>query len=613
MSNLKLINYLKGYSLLLKFYVIYLILGFIIRCIFMLTFSDNYSEIINIIFYGIRMDTIIYCIFAFISLPFVVFNMHNIFKIYFSFIFIIYLLLEYISFYFFQKFGFRPNYLFFEYLNNYNEVFGTIIVMYFKELIFLVLIFLIIIIFIVKIFNKKIIGNRLKYNFISLPFIIVVLFIGIRSSFDASTPSPSFHSFSNNLTSNEIAANTIFSLGYVYHKQGKETKLNFMKNEEALLLTQSKMKENFLDNNSLLRDLDSNPNKEQKNVILIMLESFGSKYVGYLGGTASTPNLDNLIKEGLLFENMYAQGNRTHWGVSSVLTSLYSPPSSSYLKLSKSQKNFYTLAKSFKKNGYENIFVYGGDSSFDNMSGFMLNNGYDKIYDKFTFNNQSSVKSNWGYPDGELYSKIINIIKEQKGKFFITGLTISSHEPFDYPQSDVELLKEYPAKGFANSIKYADLELWKFYNTLKKENLLQNTILAFVSDHGAEVTGEILPAISKNRIVGLIIDDQLKEQNYSNVVSQVDFGVTLLGLANIQDKINLSGQDLTKIKKDNAIMVYLDNIICIDSSKTIIYNTTTKTHKAYKYQSSEEYKKEYDSDLKDCLAQLQSANIIYNK
>lgn len=368
------------------------------------------------------------------------------------------------------------------------------------------------------------------------------------------------------------------------------------------------MGEEFEDMSSLTRKLKSKYPK--KNVILIIGESFGGEFSGFLNGKNSTPNLDKLTKNGFVFDNLYGTGTRTHWGLSSVLTSITPLPNTSYLKLPKSQKNFYTIAKSYKKSGYQNIFIYGGDSSFDNMSGFLYSNGFDKIYDKFDFDTKYE-KSTWGYNDEILYEKIFEIVKLQKGNFFISALTLSSHEPFDYPKDKIKLIKDEPINGFANSIKYADFAFAKFYKKLQKDKFLQNTIVAIIADHGANISGNVHTSIRKNKLMAVIFSKNIKNIKYKNVASQIDFGITLLDISGISDKINVSGQSALGKHRNNAWMHLANESVFLENDKYLVYNKNNFDYKCYDY-FSKEIRGCEESDKK-AKALLQSANEIYFK
>ena len=600
---------LQSYKFLLKFYILFLIFGIISRVVFSAFYLDVFSvEIYKIFLYGIRMDTIIFSAFTILLVWVYLLGFNKIFKAMIAFVASLYIVFEFISFYFFKQFSLRPNFMFLEYFTHPKEVLLTSFQTYPIGSVLIIPLFagLFYIIFL-QLKKISLYGNFLQKLAI-LPFILIVSFLGLRSSLDSSTPNPSFYSFSGNNIQNELANNSLFSLVYAAYANGKDKKLSLMESNEAFLISQKAMSEAFFDLNSLKRELKSKYPKQ--NVILIIGESFGGEFSGFLNGKYSTPNLDKLIKNGFVFENLYGTGTRTHWGVSSVFTSMTPHPGTSYLKLPKSQKNFYTIANSYKKHGYQNIFVYGGDSSFDNMSGFLYSNGFDKIYDKFDFETKYE-KSTWGYNDEILYDKIFDIAKSQKGNFFISALTLSSHEPFDFPKDKVTPIEGEPINGFANSIKYADFAFSKFYEKLQQDKSLQNTVVAVIADHGAGISGDAHTSIKKNKLMAVIFSKNLRNIKYNKIASQVDFGITLLDASGISDEINVSGQSVLGKHRNNAWMHLANESVFLENDKYLVYNKNDFKYKCYDYFAREIMGCE-ESDKK-ARALLQSANELYFK
>jgi phosphoglycerol transferase MdoB-like AlkP superfamily enzyme len=384
-----------------------------------------------------------------------------------------------------------------------------------------------------------------------------MLFIGMRSSFDSSTPNKSFYTFSTDNVTSEIANNSIFSVAYSLYLMKKEKfyKYGDINYEDALTNVKSL---NGIENssNTLIRYQESSFEKK-KNVILVILESFGHKYVGHLGGIDTTPNLDKLTNESLYFTNFYATGTRTSWGISSILSGLYPIPSREYVKASKSLNNFYTIASSFKDAGYDTTFLYSGDADFDSMRGFLQSNGFKNVYGKESFNS-SLTKYTWGYCDEDLYDKAVSMIKEKKDKpFFLTLLTMSSHEPFDYPKDKFVPYDGAKLEGFENSIKYADFSIGKFIKKLKDSKILENSIVAFTADHNPKAYANKDVPIDIYKIPALIISKEFKDggKRYDKLASQIDFGATILDIAGVSTYIPTMGVSVLKKQKDSALLL----------------------------------------------------------
>ncbi|MFS2021891.1 sulfatase-like hydrolase/transferase, partial [Massilia sp. CT11-108] len=59
--------------------------------------------------------------------------------------------------------------------------------------------------------------------------------------------------------------------------------------------------------------------ENKMNVVLISVESLSAEFLGSFGNTQGiTPELDALVKSGILFTNLYASGTRTVRGLEAL-------------------------------------------------------------------------------------------------------------------------------------------------------------------------------------------------------------------------------------------------------------------------------------------------------
>ncbi len=108
----------------------------------------------------------------------------------------------------------------------------------------------------------------------------------------------------------------------------------------------------------------SNPGPEQHlNIVLIMVESLSSDFLGYFGNQDGlTPVLDGLIDKSLFFTNFYATGTRTTRGLEAVTLSIPPTPGRSIVKRIGRETNQWSLGNVLDQKGYQSYFIYGGRS-----------------------------------------------------------------------------------------------------------------------------------------------------------------------------------------------------------------------------------------------------------
>src|SRR6185295_13467341 len=97
------------------------------------------------------------------------------------------------------------------------------------------------------------------------------------------------------------------------------------------------------------------------------------------------PEMDTLaLREGILFTNLYASGNRTVRGFEGVLSSFPPLPGDSIVKRDHSE-NVETIARVLQRDGYQTLFLYGGRGLFDGMRSFAVHNGYERFIEQKDF------------------------------------------------------------------------------------------------------------------------------------------------------------------------------------------------------------------------------------
>ncbi len=314
---------------------------------------------------------------------------------------------------------------------------------------------------------------------------------------------------------------------------------------------------------SLQRAMHSVMPMQPYNVVVILEESLGDNFVASQGGVPMTPNFESLRADGWWFENMYAAGHRSIRGIEAVTASM--PPSAlqSIVKLPFPKDPYATLAEIFKRSGYATSFIYGGESHFDNMRSYFLDNGMDEVVEQKDYQNPSFVAS-WGVSDEDLFARANQVFREhfKNGQLFFSVVFSSSfHDPFDIPEGKVSLdgfPTEEPARMLA--AKYADYALGQFFAQAKQEDYYNHTVFLVIADHESRVRGSGDFPLHDFTIPAVIIAPNVLPHTDSREVSQIDMGLTLLSLAGIEGEVPNVGQNLVDPKAKSRALMQFNNI-----------------------------------------------------
>ena len=458
---------------------------------------------------------------------------------------------------FVDQFDSRPNILFLEYLNSPREVAATLWGAYKLPILIAV-----VLVTAITWLNSKQLGKLVRPiqptgvlpALLVTPLLLFVCFGLVRSTTDHRPVNPSTVALSNDPLVNELALSSAYTTLYALYETRHEEQGGFryavMGDQEVFAQVRASMmigEENFTSSTLPTLHYQTSPNSalERKNLVIIVEESLGAEFVGALGGAGVTPNLDELSDDGIWFTNLYATGIRSARGLEAVVSGFTPTPAKSVVKLGRSQRNFFTLAGLLSKSGYETSFIYGGESQFDNMRRFFMNNGFDRVIDKDDYENPVFTGS-WGVSDEDLFSRAHNEFSApHEQPFFSLVFTSSNHSPFEYPDGRIER-QDVEKNTVNNAVKYADYALGEFFRVAKKSEYWDDTVFLIVADHNSRIYGSEVVPVERFHIPGLILGGSISPSEFSPVASQIDLGPTLLSLIGVACEHPMIGRDLTR-------------------------------------------------------------------
>ena len=318
---------------------------------------------------------------------------------------------------------------------------------------------------------------------------------------------------------------------------------------------------------------------KRPNILFIILESYTAKLVGCLGGEPGvTPNIDSLSREGLLFSNIYASGDRSEKGLVALLSGYPVQTTASIVKMPRKTEKLPHLNKVFKAQGYHSSYYYGGELAFANIKSYLLNAGYDRLVSKFDFAPET-YNSKWGVHDHVLLNRLFNDLQSEPQPFFSTLFTLSSHEPYEIP-IPAKFSGSDEATLFKNSVFYTDKALGDFIRKAKKQAWWQNTLIIMAADHGHRFPGDNpIDAPGKFHIPVLFTGGALK-QGYppvTSIGSQTDLVPTLLHQLGLPAKQFKWGKNLLSPgARQFAFYTFIDGFGFVTPAGTITFDNVSK-------------------------------------
>lgn len=583
--------------------------------------------------YGLKMDTILALVLLIPLLVLLTLTPRFLSKFvdkfivyYFLTVLMLVVFIESATFPFFAQYDVRPNYLFVEYLEHMKEVSSMLIADY--KLAFLLS-------FIAMFFTAKAYLKNNKNCFIAcfelsyikrflllLP-LLIIFSIGIRSSFGHRPANISDALYSSNRILNEVTKNSLYSVLYAIYSNAKYSNsvkhYGVMKVDDAIGRVKRRLNiqnthSDYIFNRAVNTHFKHNKNK---NLVIFIQESIGSQFVEAIGGEDGiTPHLNELSNKGLLFTDAYSNGTRSIRGLAGLVAGNFSIPGKGVLKRNKSQQDFFTMASLLKSYQYETIFLYGGESRFDNMKSWFSGNGFNRIIEQTDFVDPEYVGS-WGVSDEDLVVRANQEFKkyyDNNQKFAAVMFSTSNHAPFDFPEDKIDLIEDIAVKSVKNAIKYADHAIGQFIKLAQQEDYYKNTIFVIASDHDVRVYGDDLVPVNRFHIPALILGEGVPIMAYKKISTQPDILATALDLIGIDSlSYPIQGHSIFSDKKQNvALMQFNDSYALRQDDKVAIIRPNKKAL-TFTYKDKKLKLTTHDKELeKDALAFIVTLNHLYN-
>ncbi len=232
----------------------------------------------------------------------------------------------------------------------------------------------------------------------------------------------------------------------------------------------------------------------KKNVVVLIVESFGREYIGALNKTLEngryrgyTPCVDSLIAKSITFTHSYCNGRKSIDGMPSILSSIpmFVEP---FFLTPASMNHVDGIASLLAGEGYQTAFFHGAQRGSMGFQAFARSTGFQEYYGREDydaderFGGDDDFDGMWAIWDEPFLQYYATKMSEMKEPFMTAVFTASSHHPFAIPE---KCQKRFPEENLEihKCIRYTDMAIGKFFETASREPWFKNTIFVLTSDH----------------------------------------------------------------------------------------------------------------------------------
>lgn len=331
----------------------------------------------------------------------------------------------------------------------------------------------------------------------------------------------------------------------------------------------------------------------KKNVVVLIVESFGREYIGALNKTLEngqyrgyTPYVDSLIAKSVTFSHTYCNGRKSIDGMPSILSSIpmFVEP---FFLTPASMNHVSGIASILAAEGYQTAFFHGaqrgsmGFQAFSRATGFQDYYGREDYDADTRFGGDEDFDGMWAIWDEPFLQYYATKMSEMKEPFMTAVFTASSHHPYVIPE---KYKAQYPEEGIIihKCIRYTDMAIGKFFEKASREPWFNNTIFVLTSDH-TNLSDHAFYETDLGGFCSPIIiyepgNPEHQPEIQDKIAQQIDILPTIMGMLHYPkpyfgfgiDVLNTTAEDTWAVNYLNGIFQYVKqgHVLQFDGTQT---------------------------------------------
>ena len=332
---------------------------------------------------------------------------------------------------------------------------------------------------------------------------------------------------------------------------------------------------------------------EKKNVVVLIVESFGREYIGALNPCLDdsqykgyTPCIDSLIARSITFSHTYCNGRKSIDGMPSILSSIpmFIEP---FFLTPASMNHVSGLASILGGEGYQTAFFHGAQRGSMGFQAFARSTGFKDYYGREDFSSdkrfggEQEFDGTWAIWDEPFLQYYCAKMSEMKEPFMTAVFTASSHHPYVVPEKYRE---RFPEEGIEihKCIRYTDMALGEFFRSASRQPWFKNTIFVLTSDHTNLSDHDYYQTDLGGFCSPIIIYEpgitDLQPAVQDKIAQQIDILPTVLGMLHYPkpyfafgiDVLNTPAEDTWAVNYLNGIYQYVKHghVLQFDGQRT---------------------------------------------
>lgn len=315
--------------------------------------------------------------------------------------------------------------------------------------------------------------------------------------------------------------------------------------------------------------------RKRTNLVLVILESISTRAIA-ASAAAATPMLflDEVGRSanGVRFENHYTHWAQTMKAAFSIWCSELPHPDYPPITYVNPAIPCVSLTEALSGAGYDTALLSSADFAFDRQIRFLKHRKIDFMADRNDVPGHDGAWENtWGIDERVTTRATLEWIARQRRDhpdrpFFAAYNMAAGHHPYEYPGSPSGQWLDSTAEIAAQraTLRFVDDRLRDLVDGLRRQQLLDSTLVAIVSDHGPGSgragMGRIRDASiyeGSVHVPFVLVGPQLANIEHVTTLptGHIDIAPTLLGLLAIDLPMTMKGRDLTRDSDSRVVIL----------------------------------------------------------
>ncbi len=228
----------------------------------------------------------------------------------------------------------------------------------------------------------------------------------------------------------------------------------------------------------------------ERNVVMLSFDTLRPDHLsGYGYPRETSPNLDRFASQGVLFTQAISPAPWTTPAHYSLFTGLYPSAHQNHRSAAEPFSNDRTLARQLRDHGYYTLGITGGGSI---SARFGMANGFNAYREYSSYPNTTHPSRPWRHQDDTRHTfddAATWLEANAETRFFLFLHHFECHDPYEddhFLDGDAGDLLSRRKALYDGDIRHADAFFGQLLDKLRELDLLSDTIIVFLSDHGEE-------------------------------------------------------------------------------------------------------------------------------